>query len=69
MVGETLKVLDKVGERFGHKFEYTKALAGGCAIDATGACLPQETVDICKKKRRRSSGSCRRLEMGQPAGK
>ncbi len=49
VVGETLKVLDKVGERFGHKFEYTKALAGGCAIDATGACLPQETVDICKK--------------------
>lgn len=49
VVGETLKVLDKVGERFGHKFEYTKALAGGCAIDATGTCLPQETVDICKK--------------------
>jgi len=48
VVGETLKVLDKVGEKYGHSFEYNKVLAGGCAIDATGACLPQETIDICK---------------------
>ena len=40
--------IDKVGEKFGHTFNYTKVLAGGCAIDATGACLPQETIDICK---------------------
>ena len=40
--------MDKVGEKFGHTFHYTKVLAGGCAIDATGACLPQETIDICK---------------------
>ena len=48
VVGETLKILDKVGEKFGHKFEYNKVLAGGCAIDATGKCLPQETIDACK---------------------
>ena len=48
MVEQTLKVMDKVGEKFGHTFNYTKVLAGGCAIDATGACLPQETIDICK---------------------
>ena len=47
-VEQTLKVMDKVGEKFGHTFNYTKVLAGGCAIDATGACLPQETIDICK---------------------
>ena len=44
VVEQTLKVMDKVGEKFGHTFHYTKVLAGGCAIDATGACLPQETI-------------------------
>lgn len=48
VVEQTLKVMDKVGEKFGHTFNYTKVLAGGCAIDATGDCLPQETIDICK---------------------
>ena len=37
-----------MGEKFGHTFHYQKVLAGGCAIDATGACLPQETIDVCK---------------------
>ena len=48
MVEQTLLVLDKVGEKFGHTFQYHKVLAGGCAIDATGGCLPQETIDVCK---------------------
>ena len=48
VVEQTLRVLDKVGEKFGHTFHYHKVLAGGCAIDATGGCLPQETVDVCK---------------------
>ena len=48
VVEQTLNVMDKVGEKFGHTFNYTKVLAGGCAIDATGSCLPQETIDICK---------------------
>ena len=48
VVEQTLKVMDKVGEKFGHTFNYKKVLVGGCAIDATGACLPQETIDICK---------------------
>ncbi len=48
VVEQTLRVLDKVGEKFGHTFHYHKVLAGGCAIDATGACLPQETIDVCK---------------------
>lgn len=48
VVEQTLLVLDKVGEKFGHTFHYQKVLAGGCAIDATDACLPQETIDVCK---------------------
>lgn len=48
VVEQTLLVLDKVGKKFGHTFQYHKVLAGGCAIDATGGCLPQETIDVCK---------------------
>ena len=48
VVEQTLLVLDKVGEKFGHTFHYNKVLAGGCAIDPTGGCLPQETIDVCK---------------------
>lgn len=48
IIAEAIKVLDKVGERFGHKFEYKKVLAGGAAIDAAGTCLPKDTLDICK---------------------
>ena len=40
-------MLDKVGEKLGHTFEYTDVLMGGCAIDETGVPLPQETIDIC----------------------
>ncbi|MFQ8603127.1 MAG: isocitrate/isopropylmalate family dehydrogenase, partial [Anaerovoracaceae bacterium] len=49
VIEQTLKVLDKIGEKYGHKFEYTKVLAGGCAIDEAGQCLPQETIETCKK--------------------
>ena len=45
---QALLVLDRVGARFGHSFAYKTALAGGCAIDCQGVCLPQETIDICK---------------------
>lgn len=48
VVAETVKVLDKIGAKYHHQFEYTTVLAGGCAIDETGACLPQETIDTCK---------------------
>lgn len=48
IMNEALKVLDKVGEKYGHSFECTKVLAGGAAIDATGKSLPQETLDVCK---------------------
>ena len=35
VIDEATKVLDAVGERFGHTFEYTYVLAGGAAIDET----------------------------------
>jgi 3-isopropylmalate dehydrogenase len=49
VIAETLLVLEKIGERYGHTFHFTEALGGGCAIDQKGEPLPKETIDICKK--------------------
>lgn len=49
VINEAIKVLDAVGGKYGHEFNYTQVLAGGAAIDAAGECLPQETIDIAKK--------------------
>lgn len=49
IVTEAEKVLDRIGEMYGHTFNYTDILAGGCAIDATGVPLPEESVEIAKK--------------------
>ena len=47
IVDSAVRVLEKTAERFGHKFVFTPYLIGGCAIDAVGVPLPQETVDGC----------------------
>lgn len=47
IVDSAVEVLKKTGEKYGHEFNFTPYLIGGCAIDATGAPLPQETVDGC----------------------
>jgi len=49
VIAETINVLDVIGKKYGHQFNYTEVKAGGCAIDATGHPLPQETIDVCKK--------------------
>ena len=48
IVGASMKVLYKIGEKYDHQFNYHEVLAGGIAIDETGSPLPQETVDVCK---------------------
>jgi 3-isopropylmalate dehydrogenase len=45
---QAVKVLDAVGARFGHSFDYTKALIGGAAIDETGGPLPDATLAVCE---------------------
>lgn len=47
IVDGAVKVLDAVEKKFGHKFNYTTADIGGCAIDKHGTSLPQETIDAC----------------------
>ncbi|MEE1219294.1 MAG: 3-isopropylmalate dehydrogenase [Ruminococcus sp.] len=48
IVTQAVKVLDRTSEKFGFIVEYDEALLGGCAIDATGVPLPEETVAKCK---------------------
>ncbi|MBI5520747.1 MAG: 3-isopropylmalate dehydrogenase [Desulfovibrio sp.] len=46
IIAQALRVLDKVTEKFGTRFEIEEALMGGAAIDATGVPLPEETVKL-----------------------
>ena len=47
IVDSAVAILEKTADKFGHKFNFTPYLIGGCAIDAAGVPLPQETVDGC----------------------
>ncbi len=44
----TVDILKLVGEQQGIQFEFTEALLGGAAIDATGEPLPQATLSQCQ---------------------
>ncbi len=43
-----VRVLNAIAEKFSHQFEMSDYLIGGCAIDATGNPLPEETINACK---------------------
>ncbi|WP_191015905.1 3-isopropylmalate dehydrogenase [Treponema zioleckii] len=47
VVAEAVKVLDAVGKKYGHKWNYKNVIAGGAAIDKFGKPLPQDQLDIC----------------------
>ncbi len=49
IVREACKVLDKVGAVYGHTFQYTKILMGGCSIDEYGVPLTDEALETAKK--------------------
>lgn len=42
------RVLQSVGEKFQHTFEFASHLIGGAAIDATGDPLPEEALAACR---------------------
>lgn len=48
VVNEAVKVMNKVGEKYGHSFSYTDVLLGGCATDAVGKSYPDGTAEACK---------------------
>ena len=47
VIGEAVKVLNEVGERFGHRFDMRSGPIGGNAIDRYGTALPDETLEAC----------------------
>jgi 3-isopropylmalate dehydrogenase len=46
---QTIGVLEEIGKKYGHTFNFTEVLAGGCAIDQEGEALPHKTLEVCKK--------------------
>ena len=48
VVGEAVKVMEAVGEKFGHQFDFTEVLMGGCATDAVGVSYPAGPAEACK---------------------
>ena len=48
IVAEAVKVLNAVADKYGHKFDYTKILMGGCSIDECGVPLTDEAVAVAK---------------------
>ncbi|HEX2076592.1 MAG TPA: 3-isopropylmalate dehydrogenase [Longimicrobium sp.] len=48
VAAEGVRALRAVAERWGHRFTFREALIGGCAIDAAGNPLPEETLAICR---------------------
>ena len=49
IVREARKVLDQVGKVYGHSFDYTEILMGGCSIDAYGVPLTEEALETARK--------------------
>ncbi|MBQ2346818.1 MAG: 3-isopropylmalate dehydrogenase [Clostridia bacterium] len=48
IVDEALKVLDKIGEKYGHTFEKVFVDMGGCSIDKYGVPITDEGLEKCK---------------------
>ena len=49
VVAEAQRVLDEVGRRFGHRFDYSTGHIGGIAIDKYGEALPEPTLTACSR--------------------
>ena len=45
---QSIKVLNAVASKYGHRFQFNYGLMGADAIDKTGSPLPEETLDICQ---------------------
>ncbi len=45
---QAVRVLEAVGRRYNHQFEFKEGLVGGAALDAAGTPLPAETLELCR---------------------
>ncbi len=48
VMAEAVKVLKATSAKFGFTLNFNEKLAGGCAIDACGTPLPEDTVKVCE---------------------
>ena len=60
VTSEAIKVLQAVGDRFGHNFNLHYGLVGGIAIDQSGTALSSDTMKMCR--------SCRAVLLGAVGG-
>ena len=47
IVDSAVAVLERIADKYGHKFNFTSYLIGGIALDEVGEPLPEETVKGC----------------------
>ena len=48
IVDQAIKVLNVIGEKYGHSFDYTEVDIGGCSIDKHGVPITEEGMALCK---------------------
>jgi 3-isopropylmalate dehydrogenase len=65
VTAEAVRVLQVVGERFGHTFIFKEALAGQSAIEAEGAPMSDETLALCAQSDAVLFGAVGTLDAGQ----
>ncbi|MGA9118292.1 MAG: 3-isopropylmalate dehydrogenase [Bacteroidota bacterium] len=49
VTAEAVRMLQLIGQRFGHHFEFSTHLIGGCSIDRFGSALTAEALAACNK--------------------
>jgi 3-isopropylmalate dehydrogenase len=48
VVGEAVRVLERIASRYGHSFTFDEHLMGGCSIDRYGTALTDDTLAACQ---------------------
>jgi len=49
VLAASTSILETIAQTFGHTFEMSEYLIGGCAIDAHGTALPKDSLQACQK--------------------
>ena len=48
IISQAIRVLDKIGQKYSHEFEYNYCIVGGKSIDIYNVPLTNEAIDICR---------------------
>ena len=61
-----MAVVDEIGRRFQHEFEWVHGAIGGEAIDSVGNPLPEDTIKICEESDAILLGAVGGPKVGKP---